>query len=116
MLNDKEVKLEKIDGVLYANNKKIGENINEVYVTNYYIFTGYVATNGLKFAHIIDENLTIIDLGENKTLGDYEATEIYLTETGNLLTIGGDYCGIDCMPKEKQVSFDRVNNKLQIKK
>lgn len=116
LLNNKEIKIEKIDGILYVNDKAIGENINEIYVTNYYIFTGYVATNGLKFAHIIDENLKVMTLEQGIPLGDFEATEIYLTETGNLLAFGGDYCGIACVPKEKQVNFNRINNELQIKK
>ena len=113
-LNGKNIKLENKDEVLYINNKKIEAML--LYVTDYYILTGDVGLVGVSFTNIINAEGIVTNLNDNKIKGDFQAEDIYLTDSGNIVAIGGSYCGIECEPKKEILKISRNNGKLQITK
>ena len=65
---------------------------------------------------VIDSNGKFTNLDDNKTIGAFQAKDIYLNETGDLIAIGSAYCGIECTAVQELVKFSYTNNKLQITK
>ena len=114
-LENQSIKLEKRDSVLYANGKEIGY-VDELYVTDKYILMGTAAQNGTDFVGAIMANGKNIDLSNNKTIGDFQAHEIYLTDTGEIVAIGADFCGIECNPKLEILKFTYNNGDLKLTK
>lgn len=114
-INGKSINLERKDSILYVNGKKVS-NVDEIYVTNNHIYTFYVAQDGLVFNNIIDENANITNLVDNKTIGDFQAYNIYLTENGEIAAIGSESCGLECYGDKEIVKLTYTNNKLEITK
>ena len=115
-LNNKTLNLEKKDSILYVNDKKI-DYADQIYITNNHIFVGHVAQCGLVFNSVIDSNLNVTDLDNNEKINGFQAYDIYLSEEGNLITVGKSACGDgpDVIPYEK-VEFKISNGKLEITK
>lgn len=114
-LNNKSAKIEKKSGILYFNDKKVN-HADILYVTSNYIVTGSACQNGLCFMNAITSDGSIIDLDNHKTIGEFQTEEIYLTDNGNLVAIGGKFCGLDCSSDKEIVTFSYTNGKLQITK
>ena len=45
---------------------------------------------------------------------NYVFTNVYLKETGDIVAIGGKYCGIECVSTKEMVTFKNNNGKLEI--
>ena len=109
------VKIEKKDNILYVNDKKIGQ-ADELYVAHNYIFVITAGILGDVFTNVIDQKSNVINLENNKVYGDFQATNVYLKETGDIVAIGGKYCGIECVSTKEMVTFKNNNGKLEITK
>lgn len=114
-INGKLIKLERKENILYVNGKKVGY-VDEIYVTNNHIYTFSVAQDGLDFENIIDENANVTNLDGNKTIGKFQAYNIYLTENGEIAAVGAESCGLECTSDEEIVKLTYTNNKLEITK
>lgn len=113
-LNGKTIKIQNKDDNLLINDSKKIEYAMKLYVTKHFILMGDVAQDGIVFNNVIDEKGNITNLEKNSTIGDFQAYDIYLTETGNIASVGADYCGIECNPQERLLKFSYINNKIQI--
>ena len=112
-INGKLIKLERKENILYVNGKKVGY-VDEIYVTNNHIYTFSVAQDGLHFENIIDENANVTNLDGNKTIGGFQAYNIYLTENGEIAAVGAESCGLECSSDEEIIKLTYTNNKLEI--
>ena len=116
-LNGKNKKIENINDVLYVDGKQVSDNTaGYLYVTNNYVLVTYAAQVGSVLGNLVDENDIIINLEGNKTIVSFEGENFYLGENGDIVMVGGAYCGIECTPKKEVVRLSYTNGKLNITK
>ena len=116
-IHNKQIKIVIKNDVLYINDKKTDYYADYIYVTNNhaYLFSS-LSQKGLEFLAAIDSNGNITNLHNNKTIGNFQADNIYLNETGDLNAVGSAFCGLNCTSDEELVKFSYSDNKLQITK
>ena len=116
-LNGKNKKIENINDVLYVNGKQVAENTaGNLYVTNNYMIVTYASQIGGALGKLVDENDKVTNIEGNKTIGSFEGEEFYLSESGDIVIVGGAFCGIECTPKKEIVTLSYTNGKLNITK
>ena len=104
------------DDTLYINNQKSAYHADYIYVTNNHAYLCNAGQSGIVFQAAINSNGQITDLYDNETIGAFQADDIYLNETGDLVAIGRAFCGLDCTSDDELVKFSYQNNKLQVTK
>lgn len=115
-LNNKSFKIEKKDDILYVNDKKVN-HADILYLTDNYIISGVACQNGMCLMNAITEKGDIIDLNNNVKPGEeFQTEELFLTEKGTLVAIGGPLCGLDCSRDEEIIEFSYNNGKFEINK
>lgn len=116
-VNGKNKKIENKNDALYINGKKVTDNTaGSLYVTNNYMLVTYAAQVGSVLGKLVDENDKVTNLVEHKTIGSFEGEEFYLSESGDIVIVGGAYCGIECTPKKEVVRLSYTNGKLNVTK
>lgn len=116
-INNKQIKIVIKDDGLYVNDKKTDYYADYIYVTNNHAYLLGVGQSGLCFEIVIDSTGKITNLHDNNTIGDFQASDIYLNENGDLVAIGNDFCFNFCDEIDKElIKFSYQNNKLQITK
>lgn len=115
-INNKPIKIVIKNNDLYINDKKSDYYSETIYVTKTHAYLFSLGQNGLVFQAAVDSDGNITGLYENKTIGNFQADNIYLNESGDLIAIGSAFCGLDCASDKEIVEFSYSNNKLQITK
>ena len=73
----------------------------------------------IRNAESFDQLLTFkqfVDFSRKRNLYAFEGENFYLGENGDIVMVGGAYCGIECTPKKEVVRLSYTNGKLNITK